>query len=54
MLLACIITFHYRVVSYFTRIYFVLNKGYLINVHGDNKGAWPYLEATKLLNKTGM
>jgi len=53
MLLACKATFHYRVVRYFTGIYFVLNEGYLINVH-RHKSAWSYLESANLLNRAGM
>jgi hypothetical protein len=53
MLLACKATFHYRVVRYFTGIYFVLNEGYLINVH-RHKSAWSYLESAKLLNTANM
>ncbi len=37
MFLACKATFHYGVVRYFTGIYFVLNEGYLINVHRHKK-----------------
>ncbi len=48
MLLACKATFHYRVVRYFTGIYFVLIEGYLINVHSIKVLGF-HLESANLL-----